>query len=63
MGMDPCLDMQALVSLPTIEKRIEWLAYLVSRERRRLEEVASNPRPPVRKEIEQESRKGAWFDN
>ena len=63
MGMDPCLDMQALVSLPTMQKRIEWLAYLVSRERQRLETIASNPRPPVRKETEQEPRRGAWFDN
>jgi hypothetical protein len=42
-GMDPILDFQVLLGLPTTIKRFEFLAQLVSRERRRLEEIASSP--------------------
>jgi hypothetical protein len=42
-GMDPILDFQVLLGLPTTIQRFEFLAQLVSRERRRLEEIASSP--------------------
>jgi len=37
LGMDPCLDFQALISLNCWEDRIEWLTFMVERERKRLE--------------------------
>lgn len=41
MAMDPCLDFQALVSIPNHENRILWLSKMISRERTRLEDVAT----------------------
>jgi len=40
-GMDPVLDFQVLIGLPTTKRRFEFLEKLVSRERRRLEDLAS----------------------
>jgi hypothetical protein len=39
LGMDPCLDFQAIISLPSRMKRITWLSRMVARERHRLEAV------------------------
>lgn len=40
-GMDPVLDFQVLIALPTTERRFDFLARLVKRERLRLENIAS----------------------
>jgi Lon protease-like protein len=41
LGMDPCLDFQAFLSLPNNRERILLLARMISRERGRLEVVAT----------------------
>ncbi|VEU42314.1 unnamed protein product [Pseudo-nitzschia multistriata] len=41
-GMDPVLDFQVLIGLPTTNQRFRFLAQLVNRERRRLEDIASS---------------------
>ena len=41
LGMDPCLDFQALISLPDTRKRVLCLSHWIARERRRLEVVAT----------------------
>mmetsp|Transcript_95744 Transcript_95744/g.194650 ORF Transcript_95744/g.194650 Transcript_95744/m.194650 type:complete len:485 (+) Transcript_95744:111-1565(+) len=41
-GMDPVLDFQVLIGLPTTKQRYSFLAKLVARERHRLEEIASS---------------------
>lgn len=41
LGMDPCLDFQALVSLPNYHDQILGLTQLISRERSRLEVLAT----------------------
>ena len=41
-GMDPTLDFQVLLGLPTTDRRFGFLAALVARERRRLEGIASS---------------------
>jgi Lon protease-like protein len=40
LGMDPCLDFQAIISLPSRMERITWLSRMVARERQRLETAA-----------------------
>jgi hypothetical protein len=40
-GMDPCLDFQALISLPSHRERVLCLAHWIARERSRLEVVAT----------------------
>lgn len=42
-GMDPILDFQVLIGLPTTSRRFRFLAKLVARERLRLEAIASSP--------------------
>ena len=37
LGMDPCLDFQALLSCPSPYTRSRHLAFMITRERRRLE--------------------------
>lgn len=39
--MDPCLDFQAMVSLPSHKERVLCLVQMISREKRRLEAVAT----------------------
>lgn len=39
--LDPCLDFQALLGLPSYLERLQWLAYKVDRERKRLETIAT----------------------
>jgi hypothetical protein len=41
-GMDPILDFQVLIGLPTSNRRFAFLAKLVARERLRLEDIASS---------------------
>jgi hypothetical protein len=41
LGMDPVLDFQVLISLDSLEDRLDWLSHMIVRERQRLEEVAS----------------------
>jgi len=41
-GMDPILDFQVLIGLPTTTRRFGYLAKLVARERLRLEAIASS---------------------
>ncbi|KAL3906182.1 MAG: hypothetical protein SGILL_009375 [Bacillariaceae sp.] len=41
LGIDPVLDFQVLVSLPSLDERIDWLGKIMSREQKRLAEVAS----------------------
>jgi hypothetical protein len=41
-GMDPILDFQVLIGLPTTNRRFCFLAKLVSRERLRLQDIASS---------------------
>ncbi len=41
LGMDPCLDFQALLSLPNHREKILLLGHLIARERSRLEAVAT----------------------
>mmetsp|Transcript_12851 Transcript_12851/g.27061 ORF Transcript_12851/g.27061 Transcript_12851/m.27061 type:complete len:495 (-) Transcript_12851:211-1695(-) len=41
-GMDPILDFQVLIGLPTTNRKFVFLAQLVNRERRRLEDIASS---------------------
>jgi hypothetical protein len=60
LGLDPCLDFQALINVASPAERIIWLSFMISRERQRLETFASEPKP-VNKEIKQE-QKGAWFE-
>jgi hypothetical protein len=40
--MDPVLDFQVMISLPTWSDRIQWLSIMVTRERKRLEDIASS---------------------
>jgi hypothetical protein len=40
-GLDPCLDFQTLLTLPTLEDRITLLTQMVGRERSELENMAS----------------------
>lgn len=42
MGMDAILDFQVLISVSSMYDRIKWLALLISRERKRLEDIAFN---------------------
>lgn len=41
-GMDPILDFQVLIGLPTTNRRFDFLAKLVARERQRLQDIASS---------------------
>ncbi|KAL3904523.1 MAG: hypothetical protein SGILL_010032 [Bacillariaceae sp.] len=41
LGIDPVLDFQVLVSLPSLGERIDWLGKMMTREKRRLTEAAS----------------------
>jgi hypothetical protein len=56
------MDFQILIALPTHHERVAFLANLVSRERRRLTELALSS--PIEKRVDETSelpRKGAWF--
>lgn len=64
LRLDPCLDFQVLLTMPSIESRLSWLGQMILREKNRLEENARNPpiikveeRPPIAE------RRGAWFDD
>ncbi|EEC47096.1 predicted protein [Phaeodactylum tricornutum CCAP 1055/1] len=62
LRLDPCMDFQILIALPTHHERVAFLANLVSRERRRLTELALSS--PIEKRVDETSelpRKGAWF--
>lgn len=76
LGLDPCLDFQALISIPHPIKRIEWLSFMISRERQRLEDIISvggsstkkNPtsnrwRSRLDDDSARKGRKGAWFQD
>jgi hypothetical protein len=62
LGMDPCLDFQALLGLEQVEDRLHFLCFMVLRERTRLESLPQievnvikvQPRVP---------QKGAWFES
>ena len=41
LQLDPTMDFQAMLSLPDFDQRVQWLAAVVSRERARLERVAT----------------------
>ena len=45
-NMDPTLDFQVLIGLPTTKQRFDFLARLVARERSRLEALASSYSSP-----------------
>ena len=75
-GLDPCLDFYILLTLPTMNDRISFLAGLVARERSKLEELARDYTSTT-KSVEEEvydddedeldglpppPRRGAWFE-
>lgn len=64
LGLDPCLDFQAMISLASRAERLQLLSQLVSRERRRLEIVAQQVHPSIEtNEPAEEPPKGAWFND
>jgi len=64
MGMDPCLDFQVLLSLPSYTEKLQFISIMVSRERRRLETLQRQDPPPDPFRIAKEpARRGAWFDD
>jgi len=63
LKMDPCLDFLAMMSLDTDEERISWLSHLISRERERLDIAAKQFTPVKIEKKEEQSRKGAWFND
>ena len=63
MGLDPCLDFQVMIAMSSFKDRLEFLSKLISRERRRLEEVAMRPVAEDENSDEfQMNRTGAWFE-
>jgi Lon protease-like protein len=65
LGLDPCLDFQAMISLASRAERIQLLSQLVSRERRRLEMVAQQIKQieTIETNEPEEPPKGAWFND
>ena len=61
MRLDPCLDFQALISIQSPSDRMKWLSNIISRERQRLEDLASSPNPRTGRSRPQENQ-GAWFN-
>lgn len=63
MGLDPCLDFQVILAMDNLKDRLQFLSKLISRERRRLEEVALEPvMQDQTDEALQLNRTGAWFE-
>ncbi len=66
LQLDPTMDFQVLLSLETYEKRLQYFASMVHRERTRLErllQVDQNGKKDVDKKTEKVPNKGAWFDD
>ena len=68
-GLDPCLDFQAMISLPHLGDRIELLSRMIARERARLEGIAKTQHLKKSQAGEGDEdedlqpRKGAWFSD
>ena len=64
MGMDPCLDFQVLLSLPSYSAKLQFLSTMISRERQRLENLQrEGSLAAISPEIPSQPKKGAWFDD
>lgn len=64
MGMDPCLDFQVLLSLPSYPEKLQLLSTMITRERQRLEMLQQQvPSAPVPRDFQEQPRAGAWFDD
>lgn len=68
LQLDPCIDFQVLLALPTLRDRVEYLAGMVRRERIRLEHLKTSLiETQQQEETEEENveppRKGAWFND
>lgn len=62
MGLDPCLDFQVMLAMDDFKNRLKSLSKLISRERRRLEELALEPAAERELDEQPRNRTGAWFE-
>lgn len=64
IGMDPCLDFQILLSLPSYTEKLQFLLTMISRERQRLQNLSIESSTFVSAtSVQSQPRKGAWFDD
>ena len=64
IGMDPCLDFQILLSLPSHTEKLQFLLSMISRERQRLQNLSIESSFIVSTtSAPSQPRKGAWFDD